>query len=90
MPRNRKQRKQPETCREVVELLSEYLSAELTDKDMVAIRRHFAGCPPCERFFGSLETTVAWTRKLRHQDIPSEVLERLKCFLKDRTSNSRQ
>jgi anti-sigma factor RsiW len=48
----------PETCREVFELLSQYLDLELPPEACQEIEGHLAGCPPCVEFAESLRRTV--------------------------------
>lgn len=73
-------------CREVVDLLSEYLAGELSEAEVAAIRKHLEGCANCELFFDSLKTTVRLTKRLECQEIPSAVIDRLQSFLRERTS----
>lgn len=48
----------PESCREVFELLSQYLDLELPPEACRKIESHLAGCPPCVEFAESLRRTV--------------------------------
>lgn len=79
--RNRKMK----SCREVVDLLSDYLADELSQEDVAGIRSHLLGCPNCTKFLDSLKTTVTWTHKLREEDVPPEVVDRLQAFLRSKT-----
>lgn len=72
-------------CQEVVDLLSEYLAGDLSETEVAAIRKHLEGCANCETFFDSLKTTVRLTNKLKCEDIPPAVIDRLQAFLKERT-----
>jgi RNA polymerase sigma-70 factor (ECF subfamily) len=58
----------PENCREVFELLSQYLDFELPPEACEEIEGHLAGCPPCVEFAESLRRTV----ELCHEYEPSE------------------
>lgn len=49
----------PESCKEVFELLSQYLDLELPPEACREIESHLAGCPPCVEFAESLRRTVA-------------------------------
>ncbi len=51
-----------DNCKEVFELLSEYLDAELNPESCEEIRKHLAGCPPCIEFLESLKRTVSLCR----------------------------
>ncbi len=72
-------------CKEVVDLLSDYLANELTEEDVAGIRAHLSGCPNCTAFLNSLKTTVALTHNLEPEDIPPEVVDRLQSFLRSKT-----
>ncbi len=72
-------------CKEVVDLLSDYLANELSEKDVAGIRIHLAGCPNCTTFLDSLKTTVKLTHGLKEADIPPEVVDRLQGFLRSKT-----
>jgi anti-sigma factor RsiW len=76
-------------CKDVVDLLTDYLANELPQKDVAGIRMHLAGCPNCNAFLDSLKTTVQWTRSLKPEDIPPEVVERLHAFLRSKTPPAR-
>jgi hypothetical protein len=76
-------------CKEVVDLLTEYLANALSQKDADGIQMHLAGCPKCTAFLDSLKTTVQWTRSLEPEDIPPEVVERLQAFLRSKTPPAR-
>ncbi len=71
-------------CQEVVDLLSDYLAGELSEAEIAAIRKHLEGCANCESFFDSLKIAVRMTKKLRAEDIPPEVVDRLQSFLRQR------
>jgi predicted anti-sigma-YlaC factor YlaD len=75
-------------CKEVVDLLSDYMANELPEKDVAGIRSHLAGCSNCEAFLTSLKTTVNMTHNLKEEEIPSEVVERLQDFLRSKTRST--
>jgi anti-sigma factor RsiW len=49
----------PERCREIFELLSEYLDLELPPEACAEIESHMADCAPCVEFAESLKKTIA-------------------------------
>ena len=71
-------------CKEVVDLLSDYLADELSEEDVAGIRAHLKGCQNCTAFLDSLKTTVNLTHNLKAEDIPPEVVDRLQTFLKSK------
>jgi mycothiol system anti-sigma-R factor len=38
-------------CRDCLERLDTFVDRELTDEELVEVRRHLADCPPCEDLF---------------------------------------
>jgi hypothetical protein len=69
------------TCRQVADLLSDYLAGELPDAQIAAIRKHLEGCAICEDFFESLKNTVRLTKTIDPEEIPAVVVDRLQAFL---------
>ncbi len=78
----------PDNCRDVIDLLSDYINRNLPGDETSAIDRHLSGCSNCERFFQSLERTVNWTHELKINEIPAEVVDRLQDFLKTRVTGT--
>jgi anti-sigma factor RsiW len=46
------------TCREVVELLSDYLDGELPEPERVRVEEHLAGCDGCTMVLDELRETI--------------------------------
>jgi anti-sigma factor RsiW len=46
------------TCREVVELLSDYLDGELPEAERVRVDEHLAGCDGCTMVLDELRETL--------------------------------
>jgi anti-sigma factor RsiW len=53
------------TCKEVVELVTEYLSGAMTAEDRVRLEQHFFVCPPCTSHLGQVRSTIGLARELR-------------------------
>ncbi|HTP89805.1 MAG TPA: zf-HC2 domain-containing protein [Bryobacteraceae bacterium] len=53
----------PESCKDVFELLSQYFDMELPADACQEIESHLAGCPPCVEFADSLRRTVELCRQ---------------------------
>ncbi len=53
---------EPENCKEIFALLSQYLDLELPPEACQEIDQHLAGCAPCVDFVESLRKTVALCR----------------------------
>ncbi len=66
-----------EHCREVVELLYQYLDHELAEEHRIVIRRHLADCPPCFDVFDfEVELRVVIAQKCRER-VPDTLVSRV-------------
>ena len=64
---------QPSDCREVLELLSDYLDLELPPDACRQIEHHLSGCQPCEEFAESLRKTVDLCRQYQPRELPQPI-----------------
>lgn len=46
------------SCRELVELLTDYLEGALTPDEVVAVERHLALCDGCAAYLDQLQVTI--------------------------------
>jgi anti-sigma factor RsiW len=46
-------------CRELVELVTEYLSEALTADDRARFEHHLSECPPCTTYLAQMRATIA-------------------------------
>ncbi|MDP1847512.1 MAG: zf-HC2 domain-containing protein [Solirubrobacteraceae bacterium] len=65
------------TCREVVELLSDYLEDGLPVGERARVEAHLATCQDCLAYLAQLRTTIGALGRLREQDVPRPMLARL-------------
>ncbi len=72
-------------CRDIVDLLAKYLDRELDASTARALDRHLADCRPCTAFLRTYRSTVRTTRRLREEDLPPQLRERLVGFLRRHT-----
>ena len=63
-------------CKDVVELVTEFLGDGLASEDKARIEQHLLVCPPCTAHFEQMKTTVELTAVLREPS-PTGVDERL-------------
>lgn len=57
------------TCRELVELVTEYLEGSLPGHDRMRLQAHLAECPYCEEYIAQMRRTVAALGKLPPEPI---------------------
>lgn len=60
------------TCREVVELLSDYLDGALEDDLRRTVERHLAACEGCDRALAQVRETIRLTGMLREEHLTPE------------------
>jgi anti-sigma factor RsiW len=71
------------TCRELTELLLEYIQGELDPDLCEHIHRHLSLCPPCEAYVETYRITIQLTRRLPAAPMPPELAERLEDALRE-------
>jgi anti-sigma factor RsiW len=59
-------------CREVVELVTEYLGGTLPAHDRVRFDQHLAGCPPCTAYLAQVRTTLELASELGSAGAPPD------------------
>jgi anti-sigma factor RsiW len=66
----RRQRKL--TCRELVELVTEYLDGTLSRRDRARFEAHIAACANCTEYVEQFRETIRLTGSLTESDVPPE------------------
>jgi anti-sigma factor RsiW len=69
-------------CRQIAELLGDYLDGSLPRETRELIDFHIDGCAPCVAFLNTYRGTVDAARKLPDVPIPPELKKRLLTVLK--------
>ncbi len=63
-------RRQPDlVCRQIVELVTDYLDGALPRADRRRFERHLAGCPHCTAYLAQMRETIRLTGRLRVADL---------------------
>jgi anti-sigma factor RsiW len=57
------------TCREMVELVTDYLEGALPEEDRERFERHLAGCDACTAYMEQFRLTVVATGRVEEEDI---------------------
>jgi anti-sigma factor RsiW len=60
------------TCRELVELVTDYLEGTLPDRDRDRFEAHIAGCDGCTNYLFQIRETIRLTGLLTEDQIPVE------------------
>jgi predicted anti-sigma-YlaC factor YlaD len=65
------------TCREMVELVSDYLEGALADHDRARFEQHLVLCEGCTAYLDQMRRTVALVGRLRDQVLDPPSRDRL-------------
>ena len=68
-------------CRELVQLLCEFIDGDLTAEQVREIEEHLCGCPPCGIYVETYRLTITLTKKLPCKPLPPQVAERLRAVV---------
>ena len=64
-------------CRELVELITDYLEGTLAERDRRRFEAHLPTCRGCREYLAQMRRTVATVGALRENEIPAEVMDEL-------------
>ena len=65
-------------CRQLAELLFDFVSGELSEDRHASLEEHLRACPPCLVYVETYRLTIKITRKLPPVPIPPELERRLR------------
>jgi anti-sigma factor RsiW len=65
------------TCKELVELVTEYLEGTLPDEARVSMESHLSGCEGCTNYVAQMRQTIRLTGQIREEDLSAEQQEAL-------------
>jgi anti-sigma factor RsiW len=67
----------PLSCKDIVELVTEYLERSMPRERRLGFEEHVAICPPCRNYFGQFRQTIALGRRISEDDLPPGVRDAL-------------
>lgn len=70
-------------CRELVELLTDYLEGALPPDRVADVEAHLQSCPPCVTYVEQMRATIAATGKVEPQNLSDETLDTLLTAFRD-------
>ena len=65
------------TCREVVELVTDYLEGVLPSEQVLRFEQHLNSCDGCDIYIDQMRTTVETVGRIREEDLPPQTRDRL-------------
>lgn len=69
------------TCREAIDVLAEYLEAELSGPALARLEQHLRACPECRAYLATYRRTVGLAGAAARVEMPAEMRHRLREFL---------
>ena len=76
-------------CRQIADLLGDYLDGSLPKATRELLEWHIEGCGPCVAFVNTYRGTVNAATKLREVEIPRELKQRLLSVLRNQRASQR-
>lgn len=71
------------TCRELANLLIDYVSGDLPPEHRQLLDQHLSLCPPCVVFLETYHLTIKLTRQLPDEPLPPQLVSKLKVMLSE-------
>jgi anti-sigma factor RsiW len=65
------------TCRELVELVTEYFEGALSPSDRSRFEEHIMSCPPCRRYLEQLQQTIRLLGRIPEETVSAETEQTL-------------
>jgi anti-sigma factor RsiW len=76
-------------CREMVELMSDYLEGALSPRDRERFEEHISGCDGCRGYLAQMRRTVRVVGRLTEDAIPAHVQRELLTAFRDWKTSAR-
>jgi anti-sigma factor RsiW len=71
------------TCRELCQLLIDFVADELSEEHRTLVEKHLCLCPPCVTYVETYKLTIQLTRQLPAGPVPDGLRERLLASLRE-------
>ena len=71
------------TCKEVVEIVTDYLEGALSPEDRARFDQHLAGCDGCTSYLEQMRETIRLSGMLTEEQVPAAQRERLRRAFRD-------
>ncbi len=76
-------------CRQIADLLGDYLDGTLVKSTRELLEWHIEGCPPCVAFVNTYRGTINAATKLKEVQVPAELKKRLLAALRSQRDSHR-
>ena len=75
--------KEQMTCKELVELVTEYLEGTLSEEVRVRIESHLSGCEGCTNYVEQMRQTIQLTGQIREENLSEQQKDDLLKLFRD-------
>ena len=65
-----RRRRRPLVCREVVEVVTDYLEGTMAPRQRERFETHLAGCPHCREYLAQMRQTLEVLGRIEPDDLP--------------------
>lgn len=65
------------TCRELIDLVTDYLERDLSPEERLRFERHVAICPPCRAYLAQMRETLRVAGRLTEESISPQARDAL-------------
>jgi anti-sigma factor (TIGR02949 family) len=72
------------SCKELTQMLLEYLDGEMAPEEEARLRQHLSACPPCLDFLETYKATPSLCRRALASKMPPELSSKLSQFLRSK------
>jgi len=79
----------PKTCKQIADLVSDYLNGTLSSRVKRDLDTHLSRCPDCVAFLNTYRETVTATNAIRAEAMPGAVRRNFLAFLHKRARGKR-
>ncbi len=70
-------RSSPLACKQVVELVTDYLEGTMPPRERARFESHIADCPNCRRYLAQMRTTLAVLGRIEPEEVAPEAMDEL-------------
>lgn len=75
------------TCREIVEVVNDYLGDAMSTEDRASFEQHLHACPWCLTYLDQMRQTVTLAGKLTEASLPPELEQGVRALFRARRSS---
>ena len=72
------------SCREVVEVITDYLEGELSPEDVAIFQAHLALCDGCQWYLDQMRITIAAVGRIEDDEVPAELRDTVLAAFRNR------